>query len=284
MAKSRETIDASVRAYAAEKRQSLDAHPEADELAAYHRGGLDEGRRESIRDHLALCGDCTRLVLDLASFSELEPPSEEYRLTDDDVADLRAKVGARLDDGEPRAPGKLLDFTPRTAPPEPEEAPRQVRAIPWWYHTVAAALLVAVVGLSLQVMELRRSVGGVPAGNLPSRDNYRPISLVPSDEDLRGGVQGQSACAASGGGLFVILTYLEKTTYSTYRVDISDDQGQLLSTIEDRRLLDDLVTLIFPAEHQKPGEYRLKLYGSSGGEFEPLADYDLTLLDDDASP
>lgn len=98
MDKRREKIDAPVRAYAAGQRRSRGGHPPVKELVAYHREELTAAARELLRDHLALCEDCARLLLDLESFSDLEPPTEAHRLSDDDVEEAMEAMKARIRD------------------------------------------------------------------------------------------------------------------------------------------------------------------------------------------
>jgi len=117
MDKRRGEIDAAVRAYAAGQRRSRQGHPTVEELAAYHRGELAGRARELLQDHLARCEECARLLLDLESFADLEPPSEAYRLSDDDVEEAKEALTARIR-GDTASPARLLRFPPAAAPPK----------------------------------------------------------------------------------------------------------------------------------------------------------------------
>lgn len=58
-------LAADLRRVAAESLAAGGGHPPAEELIAYHRRSLPEPRAEELRDHLAVCAECTALVLDL---------------------------------------------------------------------------------------------------------------------------------------------------------------------------------------------------------------------------
>ena len=117
MDKRRGEIDAAVRAYAAGQRRSRQGHPPVEELAAYHRGELAGEARELLRDHLALCAECARLLLDLENFADLGPPSEAHRLADDDVEEAKEALRSRLR-GATAPPARLLRFPPAKPPPK----------------------------------------------------------------------------------------------------------------------------------------------------------------------
>lgn len=90
-----------LRRLADERRSGDGGHPPVEQLVDYHERELSSEVAEEVRDHLALCGDCTRLVLDLARFAELEAPGPEHALSGDDVAEEQLAFEVRLD-GERR--------------------------------------------------------------------------------------------------------------------------------------------------------------------------------------
>ena len=52
-----------------EKSRQLGPHPIHDEMAAYHAGELGEEEAKALQDHLVLCPQCARLLLDLDAFA-----------------------------------------------------------------------------------------------------------------------------------------------------------------------------------------------------------------------
>lgn len=274
MEKRRETIDASVREHAAEKRRREGAHPKVEELAAYHDGELGEGAVERIRDHLALCAHCSNLVLDLAGFSELEPPSEAYRLSEDDVKARKAELLARLAEGE-RPSARLLEFAPR---PEAAKGVERPAAIPVWYHALAAALLAATVGLSFWAFGPRQQISGGPASPPGPRLNTVVETLFPVGDNLRSSARPETVSASSNRDLVLLLTFVEDVNYADYRIEIYDGNGRLaLASDGLERQPDGFFALTFPKELRGGGSYRLKVLGLGQGDPEALAEYDLDI-------
>jgi hypothetical protein len=275
MVKRRETIDASVEDYAAEKRRAEDAHPEVEELVAYHDGGLDAEARERIREHLTFCRDCSGLVLDLAGFAELAPPSEEHRLSAQDVAERKAELMARIRDEE-RPSAKLLEFTRRPEPPPAERRP----PIPVWYHGLAAALLAATIGLSLWVVRLDRQLAAGASRPSAARLNTVVKDLLPVDDSLRGSANVEAVVVPSGNDLVLLLTFLKDVPYDDYRIVIFDEAGgRPLQTYDGLELQSEgLFTMTFPRDLSGGGKsFRLKVLGLGAGDAEPLAEYVLTI-------
>jgi hypothetical protein len=52
-------------AIAAQRAGSVMAHPEVEDLVAYHSGDLPAGRVEALQAHLGVCRDCCEMVLEL---------------------------------------------------------------------------------------------------------------------------------------------------------------------------------------------------------------------------
>lgn len=283
MEKRREKIDDSVRGYASEKRRSLVEHPEIEDLTAYRRGELGAAAVEEIRDHLTLCEECSDLLLDLASFAELEPPIEAYRLSERDVAEQKAdllerisaeKDSAEEDSAEEDSGGKVLSFTPRSPPP----AAGEVRVIPGWYHAVAASFLAAAVGLGFWSVSLRQQIGTVAP-----EFNYRIIPLWPLDEDVFRGSEGPESSPVSPElGLMVQMLIDEEVVHREYRVVVyGADGGELwnrggLVRVAGRPAV--YVPVAFPPELWVPRALRIKLYGLADEGAELVAEYELNLL------
>ncbi len=270
MEKRRETLDGSVKDYAAEKRRSIDGHPKVEMLAAYHRGGLPEEAREEIRDHLTFCEECASLVLDLDNFAKLAPPGEEYRLSDRDVATQKEALKARIhEQEEPTA--KLLTFSRRAEPSEE----RARSSIPWWYHGAAAALFVVCMGLAFRVATLRQTV----AERSFSIVNPTVETLLPSNGGLRGSAPQEALHVPPRRDLVLVLVLLEKTSFPDYRVEIYGEEDRLLWSGDGFEPSGEgQFSLVFPRELPKDGSFRLELYGVAGGERELLAEYPLSLV------
>jgi hypothetical protein len=106
-------------------------HPDPDRLYAYHAGELTPEEDAEIQEHLALCGACTELLLDVLSFTA-PPAPQEAGLSEFERAAGWRQLRARLDqDG----------FFTRGRRPR-----RRVAA-------VAALFLLAVLGLSIYTLQ-----------------------------------------------------------------------------------------------------------------------------------
>jgi len=241
-------------------------HPDAETLAAYHARELPEEDERRVRGHLLVCRDCAGLLLDLEAL-------------DDPGFGREVEIPA----GTGEAVWKRLRQEIRDHPrPEKETvipfSPRRGTAPPPWMPALAAALLVAVVGLSAWVASLRRTVDELsrpeinapvldllPRGIGPRDEGAAPIAEVPADARIftlilspvrRGDFQGYEAEIAPTGGAAVV--WREKDLRP-------NDYGSFSLTVPRRAL--------------GGGEHRLRLFGiGRGGDRELLGDYVFRLV------
>lgn len=160
-------------------------HAEPRELVAYHAGQMAEADAESLRDHLALCSECSELLLDLIHFEELEMPEGVAEPSEVEVA--RALESLK---------GRLLAPPPLPGRPQIESAPPRYawrRLLPL---TLAAGLAGVVVGWSLRPVpgetEILSGVETVDIisdsspvrgkENVKRRISFLPVPLPPSME------------------------------------------------------------------------------------------------------
>lgn len=148
-------------------------HPTPETLAAHRAGELSAELDESVQQHLVECGDCTELVLDLEHFKKLaeapEVEQSETELSEFEVAAAWRRQRTRLREASffdtgGRRPWRLL-------------------------QAVAASLLVTTLGLTVWVVELRRTVQefrqpefNVPIINVEPADSMRSPQAAPTIE------------------------------------------------------------------------------------------------------
>ena len=60
-------------------------HPAADKLADFAEGTLPFEDVQQIRRHLEVCPECHHLIRDLSSYPALEPPSEPYKVSAEEL-------------------------------------------------------------------------------------------------------------------------------------------------------------------------------------------------------
>jgi hypothetical protein len=224
-------------------------HPAPEDLLDYHAGDLPPEERERIQDHLALCRDCVRVVLDLDSFPDVEPVRKEDRLTDREVAAEWRRFATRT-----RAP-RLPRWAPSPLP-----------------LALAATLLIAVVGLSLWVARLRNEVSRLSA---PRADVYI-ADLVPQGETVERAEGREEAVRvpAWADHVLLILNLADPSSYPEYRVEIEKADGaEVWSRDGVRRSADGTFALEVPRRLLPAGSYRIRLSGSRGGAEEPVAEY-----------
>lgn len=117
---------------------SLGPHPGLKRLTAYRQGTLPAAEREAVQEHLSLCARCTELLLELRNFE-----ADSARGDAAGPESLRQEAWASLSQ---RLPGKAATIRP-VANAGQSEARRQ--SMPRWIAGLAAALLLAVLGISL---------------------------------------------------------------------------------------------------------------------------------------
>lgn len=186
---------------AAREREGLGPHPAAAELLAYHRRELSEAASQQIRHHLALCPACTRAVLDLARFPEIEIDDPAAGLGDEEVAEGWRRLAPRLEARSPSGRG----------------APRLPLAL-------AAGLALAVLGLATWNVLLHRQL---EEGRTPEA-NVQVVELFPSGELLTRGDEARVVELLPGEGSVVVwlaLTIPGKPA-ADYRAVVRDASGR----------------------------------------------------------
>jgi hypothetical protein len=116
------------------RRRDPEAHPSAETLTAYQANELAADEDERIQSHLAVCAQCTELLLDLDEF--LQPPMAAAPVADFEAAADWRKLRESLGAPEKKDPAARPDR-------------RRFFASVWGGYSVAAALLAMVVGLGI---------------------------------------------------------------------------------------------------------------------------------------
>lgn len=121
-------------------------------LIAYREGRLPEAEREELQEHLSLCPRCTGLLRELRDFEEA----------------AAGAVEAGPDSLRQQAWESLSRRLPRPAEPRVRPVatlPARKRTVPAYLYALAAALLLAVIGLSvwapLAIRQERERLAGV---------------------------------------------------------------------------------------------------------------------------
>jgi hypothetical protein len=243
---------------------SGELHPPPEILADYASGALDEARREPVREHLAECRHCTRIVLDLTAPEE----SEERRSADPELAAAwRAHLVRRARDVGHR-----------------DRIGAKSRAR--WRRVPSILTAASLVALALLTGVLAGRYWPVPTAREGSAGELRrPVLAVPGLEllpegSLRTGAPEPRIAAPRDAALLtltlVLLDPSELSRSGRYELVIHRASGGTTDdeevwrgtgrTPEDPERSPDTLTVVVPPGFLEPGRYRLVLRkpGSSG--------------------
>ncbi|HVS00497.1 MAG TPA: zf-HC2 domain-containing protein [Thermoanaerobaculia bacterium] len=255
---SKEELKAALEGFLSEAQRDLEPHPSPDELAAYSAGELPAAEETRIQNHLALCPHCLELLLDLERWSDPESVSEPSLPAGEKAGAWQALQARLAAEAAPRRRPGLRLASPRPA------------------YALAAALLVAVVGLSLRVWHLERGMADLshPQVNAPV------VDLLPASP-LRGepGERAVVELAPASRFFALILSPKGSPDYAGYRVEILDAGGRTVWSekgLEKNR--HGSFTLILTRGFLRPGEYRLRLYGLEGGTGQLIEEFQVRIV------
>jgi len=232
-------------------------HLSVEELAAYHAGTLPGSEEARVQDHLMGCAECTRTLLDLDALRNGVDPADEAPKAEKDAfwESLRPQLAAT-----PPAP---LPFpTRRTAPDRPE---RRLRI----FQLLAATLAAAVVGLALQNVALRRTVG-----DLSQPDLGAPVRDLSATSNREASTLPVVTLAPEGRFFTLILSPADPRGFQEYEVVLERAAGG--EVWRGRGLHKNAVgtfSLTFARRLAGPGDYTLRLLGIEGARREPVGTF-----------
>lgn len=252
----RQRLETAVRALARDARRGLGPHPSPEELLDYHAGDVSAAERDRVQEHLSLCPACTRALLDLSAFPDVEPARETDRLS---PAELAAEW-RRFEEttGSVRRPRLRLGVPPlRIA------------------YALAASLLVAVVGLSIWNGRLRQEIVKLSG----PRADVQVADLTPLAASRERAAAERDVVTFPAGvdRVLLILNLAEVPSYADYRMEVASPAGR---EVWGRRGVrpgpDGSFTLeigrSFFAERER---YAIRVLGRSGSDWALVAEYEL---------
>lgn len=244
-----------------------DFHPSPEDLHGYQAGDLEREHADRVLRHLAACPECTRTVLDMETFPEVELVDKSRGLTAADVAERWARFEERLQ---------------QEAPPASETPDLVARIVSWlsipWHslsfaRAAVAVLLVVTVGLSWTLLSRRQPVEN-PLINLAL------VELAPLAVSGQRGEAPVVRLAAEAQGVVLTLALLDSRTFPAYAIEvIAEATGDSVwQSRELRRSFEGIFTVQLPRRLLSAGTYRIGLRGIDGDREEPLASYRLELM------
>ncbi|MCP4656634.1 MAG: hypothetical protein GY856_14570 [bacterium] len=255
-----EILRGAILAEADEARQRLGTHPSPDQLLAYQEGELAAEDQEGVQDHVALCRDCARVVLDLESFPDVEPVREDDRVSDWQVAAEWRRLEARDEISPP------VKSSPRRSWP--------MLFSPGFAYAMAASILMAALGLGSWVIQLRGRIDDLSQ----PRVNVFLSDLIPQKAGLERGPGDAIRVPAWTDRVLLLLNLADIRSFSGYFVEISDRDGRTLwSNREIRRSPDGNFTVGVHRRFLPAGRYRIALYGLEGEARTLVATYTMDI-------
>ncbi|HWM92510.1 MAG TPA: zf-HC2 domain-containing protein [Thermoanaerobaculia bacterium] len=231
-----------------------DTHPDADELVAYHEGTLSPGDEQRVQDHLVACRECAALLADLEGLGD-----PDFGIEEDVPDNAKEIVWEKVREGirkEP-APGKVVPFQRRARNPI-------------WIQALAASLLIATLGLSVWVANLRGRVEELSSPQL----NAPILDLYPAGS-TRGAGPGLQIVPADARLFTVVLNTVGRPAFQEYEVEIVDGGGD--EVWRDGGLKPNQYgsfSLTLSRDLLGPGEFRVRLVGvDPGGGREMVEEY-----------
>lgn len=225
------------------KQQDPAEHPSDGKLSFYHAGKLAPEEEERVREHVVACRRCRGLLLEYADFVG----SGEGAATEG-VADFRAAA-------EWRRGQKRMGTEARDSPP--------ARPINRW----AAVLIPVFVGLALYTFSLQRELGQAvtdselttlrASGSQRSPDDSLEMVRLPQ---------------------FLVLPIPSDQGFPKYRLEFRAERNRIRS-IEDTIETDGTLRFFLPKRFLKPGKYQIDVLGVQGASAEPLATYDIRIVE-----
>lgn len=250
-------LKAAVRDLAQAMEGGLRTHPSHDELHAYAAGALDAAERDPIEDHLALCRECARTILDLAVLAEEEP--EELAKERLPESRLAAEWERLRSAAVPASPVRRL--VAATSP-----------ALP---YALAATLLLAF-GLGWWTIRLGEEVRQLSA----PRSDVWVADLVPtgSGSPLERGENEAVRPPSWANRIVLILAFAGPASHPEYGIELASADGKPIWSRQGLRPgPEGTFTLEVPRQWLPPGSYRIRLVGQRDAMAQEVARYDLRI-------
>lgn len=245
------------------RQAGLDAgpHPAPERLLEYQEWLLGQAEAEAVQDHLALCPECTRKVLELAGTLPPELPAGVAPLSDEQMAEIWPAIRGRL---PLSAPIPLETGRPR------RQAWRT--ALPLAASLLLATTLAASYWAGSMLRENRRLA--------EPRVNVAVEDLVPVGQtDVRRERSSRKDVSPQAEAVLLVLNVADLRPFPAYGAEIREGpQGPVLwSSDRLRRSSRGNFTVQLSRPFPGSGPYRIRLFGIDGDRRELLAEYEADL-------
>lgn len=264
----KDRFDESLQSLAA-RRRAAEGHPSPEVLVAYRAGDLTAEQDERIKDHLAICRECSQLVLDLAEFEQFEPSRETIAPVDVQAEEawqrLRPKLAAEGGLAARPAGAQPVEPWPEPQDPVEETAPAPVLrprlSVPFWRRPALPWALAAVLALCVVGLAQRQEVPQEQAEFLDLE------ALHAVEEDATRSAGAANVPTITGATACELPLPVDRPDFAAYDVEVVAAAGGGAPIPVGRRsaelgsLIVRLPRHLLPAE---AGEYQFQVYGVNG--------------------
>lgn len=261
------SLKAALHALAARQR-SGEYHPTPNELIAYRARELPSAEEDRIQEHLTVCEDCVRLLLDLAEFDRFTPAAESIgpvdARTETDWQEFRSRF---RDDIEDVASAEEADEKVAAATPA---------VLPFWSRPVlpwalAAGFALCSIGLGWRVGSLGRQ--------LEEPQTVQVVTLESQKDSARG--NGREIPVREGEGVaydLLLPSSPEAPAYPLYTVKIVPAAGGAMSVPVGGQLAHEGALRVIFRSAPEAGDYFFEVFGIEGEREIPVSRYPFTIL------
>lgn len=249
------TLREASRKVAAAARRHLGSHPQPRALIAYQAGELPKEEEGRLQDHLVLCPDCAKVVLDLAAFPEVNIPQEKVRALEALVPSWESIHERLLEQREGRV----------VAARDGSRRWRERLLL-----AVAASFFLLMVGLAYRVVTLESQLAG---------DRVRgdlPLFTLTAEGAIRS--HGEESLSVAAERFNLLLFVADPGSYESYQLEAVSGVGPdrvAVWSLPDLRPTSEGVFLVVGLSRQElpPRSYTFELYGRRAGRRILLANY-----------
>lgn len=200
-------------------------HPSPGELLAYQADELATADRTRIQEHLAWCSDCARTVLDLAAWPEVELLDPSLERTAAEEAEDWQVIRQRLQERAAREADTESALASPERPGMAVEAPIAPQPGYGPIHLLAAGLLFAVIGLSVQLVKLSQPTAVVAGPQV----NVLVVDLEPlGGPAIRNESSPETEVPAGMETVVFLLVQEDFRTFDDHAVELCAEDGGVL--------------------------------------------------------
>jgi hypothetical protein len=229
------------------QRRDPEEHPSPEQLSAYQAGELTPAEDERIQDHLAVCGHCTELLLDLEEL--LGPPAATAEPA---AADFEAAADWK----------RLRDHLPQ---------PAKARSRKRFAQPLAASLVGALILLGLSSWRVISSQREVTELRSQVAELRQPL-VNPHTISLRS-VRGETFELPADRPVRLNLETSAPKEYGEYTIQIIDGEDKLIWANILHKDEHGKLTMTLIKGYLKPGLYTFRLGGVHAGSLDVLEEY-----------